>query len=136
MWRKRLVTVPRRLRSELKAFGLAAAFAMVQSANAQPLRNSDHGRSAGTGIGVDGASISMSDGLSVDAAPQMGVFVAQPVGRVWIDPESVDGMPSYVRRTKGKGGMSIVEVSATPFMDEVPGVGGVKARPEELPAPW
>ena len=73
-----------------------------------------------------------------------GVSVAIPTGKVAVSPQSVDGAPVYVRRTSPIGGMTIVEVSPTPFMPAVdskedPSAGAqltLNARPEAQPAGW
>ena len=96
------------------AFGIAALVAVAPASLAQ-----DVGKPAGT-----------------------GVFVALPTGKVALSPQSVDGEPVYVRRTSPMGGMTIVEVSTTPFMPvagsgENPAVvDAVMRRPEAQPAGW
>ena len=66
----------------------------------------------------------------------MGVVVVVPIGRVCVGPEAVDGESSYVRRTTAKEGMTIVEVSATPFMPVLASdVAELIARPDQ-PAGW
>ena len=71
------------------------------------------------------------------ATAQTRVTVAVPTGRVSVGPEFVDGEPVYARRTKTKEGMTIVEVSTTPFLpvlalnEKAPPV----ARPDQ-PASW
>ncbi len=68
----------------------------------------------------------------------MGVVVVVPIGRVCVGPEAVDGESSYVRRTTAKEGMTIVEVSATPFMPVLASneaVDQLIARPDQ-PAGW
>ena len=70
---------------------------------------------------------------------ERGVSVAVPIGRVRVGPGSADGAPVYVRRTKVSGGMTIVEVSTTPFMpvlpSNAPGVGQSIGRSDQ-PASW
>jgi hypothetical protein len=102
------------------AIGLAAAVGGVPASFAQDSGVLDHGKSAGTGSNA-------------------GISLAVPIGRVSVGPESGDGEPVYVRRVTVNGGMTIVEVSTTPFMpvlasnEEVS--GGGKLRTDE-PAGW
>lgn len=66
------------------------------------------------------------------------ILVDVPIGKICVGPDSVEGEPSYVRRTIAPGGMAIVEVSATPFMPELgsnDGAGQLIARPDQ-PASW
>jgi len=58
-----------------------------------------------------------------------------PIGRVCVGPEVVDGEPIYVRRTTVSEGMTIVEVSTTPFMPVSNEVAGLIGRPDQ-PAGW
>jgi len=115
------------------AFGLAVVVAVVPASFAQDPQVLDHGKLAGTGIQTQ-THDEMSAGLRSEAPGHAGVFVAEPIGKVWVGPESLDGEPSYVRRTKDKG-ITIVEVSTTPFMPEVPGVDVLIGRSDQ-PAGW
>ena len=119
------------------AIGLAVVVGVVPASFAQDSRAPDHGKSAGTGIGAQDRQTrdEMSDGLGSAAREHAGVFIAEPIGRVWVDPEAVDGGPSYVRRTTVSKGMTVVEVSTTPFMEVLPGVAELIVRPDQ-PAPW
>lgn len=67
-----------------------------------------------------------------------GVAVAVPVGSVTIGPEFVGGERSFVRRVTMKAGVTVVELSATPFLDEGQAAdgSGMTANPDALPAPW
>ena len=92
------------------AIGLAAVAAVVPAASAQAPRVPGDGKSAGTSV---------------------------PIGKVREGPELVEGEPIYVRRTTVRPGMTIVEVSTTPFMpvlasNEVP---TAVVRPDQ-PASW
>ena len=114
------------------ASGIAAAVGVVPAAFAQDSRVLDHCKSAGTAVETGERQTSQT---SVSNA---GVVVDVPIGKVCVGPEVVDGEYSYVRRTTGKEGMAIVEVSATPFMpvlasNEV--AGHLTARPDQ-PAGW
>jgi hypothetical protein len=114
------------------AIGLAVVVSGVPASFAQDSRVPDHGKPAGTRIQAKERQAPQRPGSNT------GVSLAVPIGRVWVGPESVDGEPSYVRRTKASEGMTIVEVSTTPFMPalrsgEVP--PGVIARPDQ-PASW
>ena len=120
------------------AIGLAALVAVAPACLAQDSAVLDRCKSAGTGIGAEERQThdKLSGGLRLEAPEHGGVFVAAPIGKVWVDPELVDGQPTYVRRTKVRESMTIVEVSATPFLDEPPGSGGSIGNPAELPASW
>ena len=114
------------------AISLAAVVAVVPASFAQDSKTLDHCKSAGTGIEAEDGQTNQRPGSN------MGVSVAVPVGRVCVGPEVVDGEPTYVRRTKATEGVTIVEVSTTPFMpdllsgEELPGGVG---RPDQ-PAGW
>lgn len=45
-------------------------------------------------------------------------MVAVPIGSVTIGPEIVGGERSFVRRVTMKAGVTVVELSATPFLNE------------------
>ena len=121
------------------AIGLAVVVGVAPASFAQAPRVLGHGKSAGTAIEAEERQThdEMSDGLRSEAREHTGISVAVPIGRVWVDPESLDGEPVYVRRITE--GMAIVEVSTTPFMPvlasngEPPGVA--ELRPDQ-PAPW
>ncbi len=99
------------------AIGLAVGVAVVPASLAQGSGVSDHGKLAGTGVQVEEpqANGELSGGLNSEARTHAGVFIVAPIGKVGVDPASVEGEPTYVRRTTDKG-ITIVEVSATPFM--------------------
>lgn len=118
------------------AFGLAVVVAVVPASFAQDPQVLDHGKLAGTGVEAEERHThdEMSAGLRSEARQHTGVFVAVPIGKVWVGPESLDGEPSYVRRTTDKG-ITIVEVSTTPFMEVASGVDQLIGRPDQ-PAGW
>ena len=114
------------------AIGLAVVVGVVPAAFAQDSRVLDHCKSAGTGIQAEERQTPQRPGSNT------GVFVAEPIGRVCVGPEVVDGEPSYVRRTTDGKGITIVEVSTTPFMPVLAsneGPAGVVGRPDQ-PAGW
>ena len=120
------------MRTGYMAIGLAAVVSVVPASFAQDSRVLDHCKSAGTGIEAEERQTHQRPGSNT------GVFVAVPIGRVCVGPEVVDGEPSYVRRTTAKEGMTIVEVSTTPFMPVLAsneGPPGVIGRPDQ-PAGW
>ena len=112
------------------AIGLAAVVGGVPAAFAQDPRIPDHGKSAGTAIEAEKLQTHQRLGSNT------GVSVAVPIGRVWVGPESVDGEPSYVRRTTIGKGMTIVEVSTTPFMPVLSSSEAPRAVPADQPASW
>lgn len=113
--------------------GLAAVVGGVPAAFAQDSRVLGDGKSAGTGIEAEERQTSQRPRSNA------GVSVAVPTGRVRVGPQFVDGEPVYVRRTTGREGMTIVEVSTTPFMPVLrsnpPGAGQSIGRSDQ-PASW
>ena len=99
------------------AIGFAAAIGVVPASLAE-----DQGKSAGTGKTV--------------------VSLAVPSSKVRVGAEHVDGAPVYVRRTTGIEGMTVVEVSTSPFMPvvrsngETAAVEKLIANPAAQPASW
>ena len=119
------------------AIGLAVVVSVVPAAFAQDPRVLGHGKSAGAGLEAEERQThdEMSDGLRSGPREHKGVFVDVPIGRVWVDPEFLDGEPVFVRRTTVGEGITIVEVSTTPFMP-VLGSNEEIGRPAEQPASW
>ena len=111
------------------AFGLAVVGG-VPASFAQDSRVQDHGKSAGTGI--------EAKERRTQQRPESngGISLEVPIGRVSVGPD-LGGEAVYVRRTTVKEGMTIVEVSTTPFMpvlasnEEPPVVGR-----SDQPAGW
>ena len=136
MSHNRLVTVLRRSWIGYMALGLAVVVGLAPASFAKNPPVLGQGKSAGNGVAAERQTHEISDGLRLEDGERTGVFVAAPIGRVWVGPEQVDGEPSYVRRTKVSEGMLIVEVSTTPFMEGPPAAGLLIGRPDELPAPW
>lgn len=126
------------MRTGYMAISLAAAVCVIPASFAQVSPVPRHGLSAATGIEADTQQShgKMSGGLRSVAPEHIGVFVDVPIGRVLVGPESVDGETTYVRRTVAKEGMTIVEVSTTPFVEELAEAGGLVVRPETQPASW
>ena len=119
------------MRTGFMVIGLAAVVSVVPASFAQGSRVLDHGKSAGTRIGAEARQTPHRlDGNT-------GISLAVPIGRVWMDSDLVDGEPIYVRRTTAREGMTIVEVSTTPFMpsEEPRGVDNLLGRPDQ-PASW
>ena len=119
----------------LMAIGLAVLVGAAPASFAQDRRAADPGSSAGTAIQVEEPQTSQDRGRN------SRVFVAEPIGTVQVGPQSVDGEPIYVRRTVSEG-MTIVEVSTTPFVPVVrsgkapPGAAELAARKAQQPASW
>lgn len=124
---KRLVTVRRRLWLASMAIGLAVVGA-VPASSAQTPRVPGPGKWAGTGI---------EEERPADRKPgsDPGISVAVPIGRVSAGPDFADGEPIYVRRMTGKEGMTVVEVSTTPFMPVLSSNQGHGPRPDQ-PVSW
>ena len=114
------------------AIGLAVVAGGVPASFGQDSRVLDHCKSAGTGIEAEEERRPQRLGSNT------GVVVAVPIGRVSVGHESLDGEPIYVRRSTVREGMTIVEVSTTPFMPVLAsneGPSGVIVRPDQ-PAGW
>ena len=65
-----------------------------------------------------------------------GISLAVPTGKVTVGPKSLDGEPIYVRRTTVREGMTIVEVSTTPFMPVLASAEAPPAPRPDQPAGW
>ena len=119
------------MRTGYMAIGLAAVVSGVPASFAQDSRVLDHGKPAGTGIEAEERQTHQRPGSST------GISLEVPIGRVSVGPEFLDGEPVYARRMTVREGMTIVEVSTTPFMPvllsnaEPPGVGR-----SDQPASW
>jgi hypothetical protein len=115
------------------AIGLAALVSVVPASFAQHPRVPDHGKPAGTGIEAKERQTSQRP------ARKAGISLAVPMGRVWVSPESVKGEAVYVRRSKVSEGMTIVEVSTTPFIPILPSnepAGAKLTVRSDQPASW
>ena len=112
------------------AIGLAVVAGGVPASLAQDSRVLDQCKPAGTGIEAEERQTQEQPGNNA------GVFVAVPVGRVCVGPELLDGEPSYVRRTTDGKGITIVEVSTTPFMPVLASNEGAPAIRTDQPAGW
>ena len=70
---------------------------------------------------------------------ETGITLAVPIGKAWVDPQTVTGEAVYVRRTTVGKGMTVVEVSTTPFMPVLASNDGPQiqatVRPDQ-PASW
>ena len=93
-----------------------------------------HGKPAGTGTEAKERQTHQGTGSNT------GISLALPTGRVSVGPDVLDGEPIYVRRSTVREGITIVEVSTTPFMPVLAsneGPAGVQAivRPDQ-PVGW
>ena len=114
------------------AIALAVAVAAVPASLAQDSRVPDPGKPAGAGTETGDWQTQQKLGRN------SGVSVAEPIGRVWIGPDAVEGEATYVRRMTVTAGMTIVEVSTTPFMPILASGEeplSVMGRPDQ-PASW
>jgi hypothetical protein len=100
---------------------------------------------------VIGLAIGLAVAVGVSASPAQGpaetganprVTVAEPTGKVAVGHDLVKGEPVYVRRTTGTEGVTIVEVSTTPFVPVVRSAAAPSAvsapisTPTSQPASW
>ena len=108
---------------------LAVIAGIVPASFAQDSRVLDQCKGAGTGTETEERQLNQAAGSNTR------VVVAVPIGRVCVGPDSLEGEPSYVRRTTGKEGMAIVEVSTTPFMPVLSSGEVPRVRPDQ-PAGW
>lgn len=111
--------------------GLAVVVSVVPASFAQDPRVLEHCKSAGTGIEAEERQTQQRPGSNT------GVFVDVPIGRVCVGPEFLGSEPVYVRRTTVGEGITIVEVSTTPFTPVLRSkeVAGLIGRPDQ-PAGW
>ena len=113
------------------ATGLAVLVSGVPASFAQDSRVPDQGKPAGTG--VEAKKRQTHQGLKSNS----GISLAVPIGRVSVGHESLDGEPIYVRRSTVREGMTIVEVSTTPFMPVLASNEGSPAAVRtDQPAGW
>jgi hypothetical protein len=115
------------MRAGYIAIGLAAVVGVVPASFAQDWRVLS--KSAGTAI--EDKQRQTRQGLATNS----GISVAEPIGSVSLNPELLDGEPIYVRRTTVTAGMTVAEVSTTPFMPVLASNEGTIGRPDQ-PASW
>ena len=87
-------------------------------------------------IGRSSAAARLGEGLKSGT----GISLAVPTGKLSVGQPSAQAQPVYVRRTTGAEGITVVEVSTTPFAPLVPAQGGsnstrIVLRPDQ-PASW
>jgi hypothetical protein len=113
------------------AIGLAVVVGHVPASLARDSQLVNHGKPAGTGVEADERQADQGPASST------GISLAVPIGRVSVAPEFVDGEAGYVRRMTVREGMTIVEVSTTPFMPVLGSNEGPRgvSRPDQ-PASW
>jgi hypothetical protein len=118
------------------AIGLAVVVSAVPASFAHGSPILEHCKSERTGIEAEERQTQQGS-----AGNTAAVSVEVPIGRVCVGPEFVGDEPVYVRRTSAGNGMTVVEVSTTPFMpvlganERPPGVYKLNLRPDQ-PAPW
>ena len=91
------------------AFCLAVVVGGVPASLARDSGSSDLGKPAGTAVGAKERQSHQRPGSTG------GITLEVPIGRISVGPKSLDGEPIYVRRSTVREGMTIVEVSTTPF---------------------
>ena len=103
------------------AIGLAAVVGAVPASFAKDSRVADHGKPAGRPGSLDGKA---------------GISLAVPIGRISVDPGAAGGQPVYVRRQTVRDGMTVVEVSTTPFAPVLASTGAIPSVRPDQPAGW
>ena len=114
------------------AIGIAVVVGDVPASSAQDSRVPDPGKPAGTA-----KNRATHQGLD----SSKGISLVVPTGKILVDHGSPGGEQIYVRRSTGKEGVTIVEVSTTPFMPVLASDKGVQVsslsvvKPNQ-PAGW
>ena len=113
------------------AIGLAAVLGVVPASFARDSRLPDQGKPAGTATEAEEPPAYRQFGNNT------GVSLAVPIGSVSLGPDPTGGESVYVRRTTSGEGITIVEVSTTPFVPELRSTefAALKVRPDQ-PAGW
>ena len=115
------------------AIGLAAVFGAVPASFAQDSSVLDPGKPAGT-------ATKAKERQQTHQQPgrNASISLAVPTGRISVDRGAAGGAPVYTRRTTVGPGITVVEVSTTPFEPVPAATGTVHAavvRPDQ-PAGW
>ena len=115
------------------AIGLAAVVGAVPASFAQDSRVLDPGKPVGT-------AIKAKERQQTHQRPgrNASISLAVPTGRISVDRGAAGGAPVYTRRTTVGPGITVVEVSTTPFEPAPAATGEVHAavaRPDQ-PAGW
>lgn len=117
------------------AIGIAVLFGGVPASFAQDSRALDQSKGAGTD--AEAKRPRTHQGLKSNK----GISLEVPTGKisvVTVGPDAAGGEPVYVRRTSVRDGMTVVEVSTSPFMPELAPnqkVAALIIRPDQ-PAGW
>lgn len=118
--------------------GLVLALSCANGAIAHQPQDTGQCADAGSDCRTGRSEIADRQSDALRAEGTGGVAVAVPIGSVTIGPEFVGGERSFVRRVTMKAGVTVVELSATPFLDagQAADGSGMTANPDALPAPW
>ena len=118
------------MRTRFLAVCIAAVVGAVPASLAQGAEALYQGRSAGT------TAMTPDRHTRSGFGGDTGVSLVVPTGKVWVGSETVAGEPVYERRTTVRAGMTVVEVSTTPFAPVAsPAAPPPAVRPDQ-PAPW
>ena len=109
---------------------LAAVVGVAPAAFAQDPQVADRGKFAGTGTEAKKRQAHQTTGS------KKSVSLAVPIGRISVDRGSAGGEPVYVRRSTVREGITIVEVSTTPFAPVLAANEGPPAVRSDQPASW
>ena len=114
------------------SMAIVLALAVGGASSAQAPRGLGDGKPAATGLDIKERQAHQMRG---------GLSLAVPIGSVSVGPEVLGGEPIYERRMTVGQGMTVVEVSTTPFMpvfasnEGLRGAGEDEVRPDQ-PASW
>lgn len=118
------------MRTKYLVIGLAAVVGLVPASLAQGSEVPDPDKPAAT-------AVEAKKGQKRTSARNANVSLAVPTAKVSVGPKSLEGEPVYVRRTTVGQGITVVEVSTTPFVPDLPSkqVAELAVRPDQ-PASW
>ncbi|MGX7951058.1 hypothetical protein ACWPM1_00690 [Tsuneonella sp. HG249] len=118
------------------AIGLVGAVSAPPPAVGQDTQVPAERSSASTGAQADARQPKSVDGLTLESQGYAGVFIEAPIGKVSVGPEFVDGAPVYVRRTTATSGITVMEISTSPFLFDLPSEGHSQTVRSDQPASW
>lgn len=117
------------MRAGHMAIGLGASVGIVAASAAQDTRVSYQGQSGREKVAAGEEQ--------THQGPESDTIISAtvPTGKVTVAPESLEGEPIFVRRLTVGEGITVVEVSTTPFIPVLRSNERPIARPDQ-PASW